>query len=98
MQSHDNPLLHETKAKLLAKKRRPHGPPFCLTIGNHYFGCVDCSGVDGVWFVGGVPLGVLGLALVGTEPLGWTGAACPLGDALPLPVTVMRSTTLRLPA
>ena len=48
--------------------------------------------------MGGVPLGVLGLALVGTEPLGCTGAAWPLEDSLPLPVTVMRSTTLRLPA
>src|SRR3954465_9409708 len=99
MQSHDSPLLHETKAKLLAtKKRRPHGPPFCLTTRTQYCGCADCSGVGGVWLVGGVPLGVLGLALVGTEPLGCTGAACPVGDALPFPVTVMRSTTLRLPA
>ena len=48
--------------------------------------------------VGGLPLGVLGLALVGTDPLGWIGAAWPVGEALPLPVTVMRSTTLRLPA
>src|SRR3954465_6318700 len=62
-----------------------------------YFGCADCSGVGGVWLVGGVPLGVLGLALVGTEPFGCTGAAWPL-EPLPLPVTVMRSTTLRLPA
>ena len=48
--------------------------------------------------MGGVPLGVLGFALVGTDPLGCTGAAWPLEDALPLPLTVIRSTTLRLPA
>ena len=41
---------------------------------------------------------MLGLALVGTDPLGWIGAAWPLDESLPLPVTVMRSTTLRLPA
>src|SRR5712675_1730513 len=69
-----------------------------LTTRNHYFGWVDCSGVGGVWLVGGFPFGVLGLALVGTEPLGCTGVAWPVGEALPLPVTVMRSTTLRLPA
>ena len=48
--------------------------------------------------VGGLPLGVLGLALVGTDPLGCTGVAWPLEESLPLPVTVMRSITLRLPA
>ena len=40
-------------------------------------------------------MGVLGLALVGA---GWIGVAWPVGEALPLPVRVMRSTTLRLPA
>ena len=40
-------------------------PVYRLTA---YFGCADCSGVGGVWLVGGVPLGVLGLALVGTDP------------------------------
>lgn len=48
--------------------------------------------------MGGLPLGVLGLALLGTDPLGCTGAAWPVGDALPFPVTVMRSTILRFPA
>ena len=39
--------------------------------------------------MGGVPLGVLGLALVGTDPFGCTGAACPLDEAFPLPLTVI---------
>lgn len=69
--------------------------------------------------MGGFPFGVLGLALVGFDPLGWAGVAPSpevglwLGFpeslegfadelspdfSLPRPVTVMRSTTLRLPA
>ena len=86
----------------------PKGRPRLPTPTPHFFGVVDCSGVGGVWVVGGVPLVELGLALVGVEPLsGCGGVACPVPEpllllegeaALPLPVTVIRSTTLRLPA
>src|SRR3954462_15656826 len=66
----------------------------------YFFGSVDCSGVAGVWLVGGLPLVELGFALVGADLSGCTGVACPLleDELLPLPLTVMRFTNLRLPA
>ena len=62
--------------------------------------------------VGGLPLVELGLALEGTEDFSdWVGVAspfveelpdafaeAPLPEEAPLPLTVIRSTTLRLPA
>ena len=88
---------------------RPERPPTITdskSLFLYFLGVVDCSGVGGVCVVGGVPLVELGLALVGVEPLSGCGGVAwpePLllleGEAaLPLPVTVMRSTTLRLPA
>src|SRR3954454_5147697 len=79
---------------------RPRRAARIPTPTTYFFGSVDCSGVEGVWLVGGLPLVELGFALVGADLSGCTGVAWPVleDELLPLPLTVMRFTNLRLPA